>query len=105
MRLIFVQLKTTNLLFAGLKDIPIVQEERLHLIDASRGNENKVENSEKPQLERESTIFNIPKSKTAEERCEDVKVDLIPHVILENISEHALSLTGKIGKRTGERQI
>lgn len=95
----------TNLLFTGLKNIPIVQEERLHLIDASRGNENKVENSEKPQLERERTIFNIPKCETAEECCEDVKVDLIPHVILENISELALLLAGKIVERTGERQI
>jgi len=76
----------TNLLFAGLENIPILQEEGLHLIDASRGNENEVEDGEKPQLERESPIFNIPKSETTEECCEDVKNDLIPHIILRNVS-------------------
>jgi hypothetical protein len=55
----------------------------LHLIDAARGNENEIEDGKESQLERESSISNLPEGETAEKSREDMEDNLIPHVVLE----------------------
>lgn len=58
------ELMGSNLLLTRLEDIAVLQEERLHLVNASRGNENEVENSEESQLQRESSISDLPERET-----------------------------------------
>lgn len=54
------------LLFACLKDIAIVEKERLHLVNATRSDKNEVEDGEKSQLERKGAVSNLPKGESAE---------------------------------------
>ena len=72
----------TDLLLAGLKEIAVVQEERLHLVDASWSHEDEVEDGEDSQLEIERGVSDLPEGETAEEGRKNVKVDFVPHVIL-----------------------
>lgn len=59
-----------------------MQEKWLHLVDTARGNEDKVENGEKSQLQGESTISDLPEGKSTEKGGEDMKNHLVPHIIL-----------------------
>jgi len=72
----------TNLLFTSLKDIAVLQEERLHLIDTTGGNKNEVEDGKEPQLKRESSVSNHPEGKSTEQCRKDMKNDFVPHVVL-----------------------
>lgn len=42
--------RSTCLLLSGLEDIAVVQEERLHLVDTSWGNEDEIEDSKQSKL-------------------------------------------------------
>lgn len=59
-----------------------MQEERLHLVDTARSNENEVEDSKESQLESEGPVSSLPECKSAEQCCKDVKNDFVPHIIL-----------------------
>lgn len=59
-----------------------MQEVRLHLIDATRGNENEVEDGKKSQLQVKCSITDHPEGEATKQRGEDMQVDLVPHVIL-----------------------
>lgn len=72
----------THLLFSSLKQISIVQEIRLHLVDTAWSHKNEVEYGEESQLKVERAISNHPESKSAEESSKNVQVDLVPHVVL-----------------------
>lgn len=63
-----------------------MQEERLHLINAAWRNEDKIENSEKTELQVEAAISHIPKRESAKKSCKYVKNNFIPHVVLFNKS-------------------
>ena len=73
----------TNLLLPSLKNISVLQKERLHLIDAAWCHENEVENSKKAQLECERPISDLPESKPAKESRKNVQNYFIPHVVLD----------------------
>lgn len=75
----------TNLLFAGLEDVAIVQEEWLHLVDTSRSDKNEVEDSEETELEVKRAITHFPEGKTAEQSCEDMENDFAPDIVLDNV--------------------
>lgn len=78
----------TNLFLSCLKNIAVMQEKRLHLIDASRSNENEVENSEKAELQIKGTVSHFPECETPKKRGKDMENYLVPDVILikQNIS-------------------
>jgi hypothetical protein len=59
-----------------------MQEKRLHLVNTARGNKDEIENGKKPELKGEGAISNFPKGEAAEKRGENVKNDLVPHVVL-----------------------
>jgi hypothetical protein len=59
-----------------------VQEERLHLVNTAWGNKDEIEDGKKPELKGKGAISNFPKGKAAKKRSEDVKNDLVPHVVL-----------------------
>ena len=63
-----------------------MQKERLHLVDASRRHEDKVEDGEDTELEIKGAITNLPKGKPAEESGENVQVYLVPDVVLDPIA-------------------
>lgn len=75
----------THLLFAGLENIAVVQEEWLHLVDTCRSDENEVEDSEEPKLEVKRAVSHFPKCETAEQGCEDMQNDLAPDIVLDNV--------------------
>lgn len=77
----------TCLLLSRLKQVSVVQEIRLHLVDTSRSNKDKVEDGKESQLQVESSVANHPECETAEKGCKDVKVDLVPHVVLHIVSK------------------
>ncbi len=62
----------TDLLFAGLKEIAVVQEEGLHLVDASGCHEDEVEYGKDAQLKVKGGVSNLPECETAEESRKDV---------------------------------
>lgn len=70
------------LFLASLKNVPVMQEERLHLVDTSWGDENEVKDGEETKLHGKGSIAHFPECETAEEGCEDVQDNLIPHVVL-----------------------
>ena len=72
----------SDLLLSSLKYVAIVQEERLHLVDTSGGNEDEVEDGKQPKLERVRPISHFPKRESTEQGGKDVQDDLVPHVIL-----------------------
>lgn len=72
----------TDLLLPSLKQITVVQEERLHLVDAAWCHKDEVEDGKDTQLQVERAIPDFPKREAAEESCENVQVDLVPDVIL-----------------------
>lgn len=74
--------RSTYLFLPSFEDIPIVQEERLHLVNTTRRNENKIEDGKEPELHGECAISHFPEGEATEEGCEDMKHDLIPHVVL-----------------------
>jgi hypothetical protein len=59
-----------------------MQEEGLHLVDASRCNEDEVKDGEHTQLEIEGAIADLPEREATEEGRKDVQVDLVPDVVL-----------------------
>jgi len=70
-----------------------MQEERLHLVDTPRRDEDKVEDGEQPKLQRECTISNLPESETAKETSKDMEDDFVPHVVLQLVSPSILCLS------------
>lgn len=77
----------THLFLASLEDIAVLQEERLHLIDATRGHENEVEDSEQSQLKGERAVIDLPEGETTKEARKDVKHNLIPHIVLKALAK------------------
>ena len=73
-----------DLLLASLEYVPVVQKERLHLVDTARGDEDEVENGKETKLHRECAIAHFPKGEAAKEGCKDVQDNLIPHIVLSN---------------------
>lgn len=86
------------LLLTGLENVPVVQEERLHLVDTARGDEGEVEDGKETQLHGEGAVAHFPEGEAAEEGCEDVQGDLVPHVVL------PLSVYHFFGERERERE-
>ena len=72
----------TDLLLASLKQIAVMQKERLHLVDAAWRHKDEVEDGKDAQLQVERAIPDFPKCEAAKESCENVQVDLVPDVIL-----------------------
>lgn len=70
------------LFLPSLEQVPILQEERLHLVDTAWRHKDEVEDCKQSQLQREGTIVNHPESETAEQSREDVKGNFVPDVIL-----------------------
>ena len=62
----------TDLFLAGLKEISVVQEEGLHLVDASWGHEDEVEDGKDTQLKVEGGVSDLPEGEAAEESRKDV---------------------------------
>lgn len=80
-----------------------MQEERLHLVDTTRGNKDEVEDGKESQLKRESAISNLPKRESTEETGKYMEEELVPHVVLVFVSID-FSLQIQV-QRTGDRQI
>lgn len=80
-----VRVQHTNLLFAGFEDVTIRQEEGLHLVDTAWRNENEIENGKESQLKGECAVSNFPEGEATEKSRENMKDDLVPHVILERV--------------------
>lgn len=78
--------KQTYLLLSRLKQVSVMQEIRLHLVDTSRSNKDKVEDGKESELQVESSVTDHPECEAAEEGGKDVKVDLVPHIILQQVS-------------------
>jgi hypothetical protein len=72
----------TYLFLSGFKNVPVMQEEGLHLIDTTRRHEDKVEDREQTKLQRKCAIAHFPKGETAEKGCKNVQNDLVPHIVL-----------------------
>ena len=72
----------TDLLLARLEQVAVMQEERLHLVDAPRRHEDEIENCKDSQLEIKGAIPDLPKGEAAEKGRKDVQVDLVPNIIL-----------------------
>lgn len=70
------------LFLASLENVSVMQEEWLHLVDTSWGDENEVKDGEETKLHGEGSIAHFPECETAEESCKDVQDNLIPHVVL-----------------------
>lgn len=70
------------LLLTSLENVPVVQEERLHLVDTARGDKGEVEDGKETKLHGEGAVAHFPEGEAAEEGCEDVQGDLVPHVVL-----------------------
>ena len=76
------RIEETYLLLSCFKEIPVTQEEGLHLVNTAGCDKDEVENGEQAQLQVERAIANHPECETTEKRCEDVQVYLVPHVVL-----------------------
>lgn len=61
-----------------------MQEEGLHLVDASRRHEDEVEDCKDAQLKIEGAIPDFPKGEAAEKGRKNMQVDLVPDVILQS---------------------
>ena len=72
----------TYLLLPRLKQVSVLEEEWLHLVDAPRRHEDKVKDGEEAQLQVEGAVADLPEGEAAEEGREDVQVDLVPDVVL-----------------------
>ena len=72
-----------HLLLSGLKDVTIMQEERLHLINTARRNEDKVEDCKESELKRESATSNLPECESTEKSGEDMQEEFVPHIVLD----------------------
>jgi hypothetical protein len=55
----------------------------LHLIDAAWSNKNEIEDGKESQLQRESSVSNLPERETAEKSRENMEDNLVPHVVLD----------------------
>lgn len=75
--------KQTHLLLTGFEQIPVVQEEGLHLVDTARGHKDKVEDGKQTQLQIKRGVSNVPERETTEESRKNVQVDLVPDVVLQ----------------------
>lgn len=80
--LLLVSNHTTDLLLASLKQVAVVQEEGLHLVDTTGSHKDEVEDGKDPQLEIKRAISNLPKGETTEKSCKYVQVDLVPDIVL-----------------------
>ena len=58
-----------------------MQEERLHLVDTPRCDENEIENGKQPQLQVKRAVADLPEGEPAEQRCKYMQNDLVPHVV------------------------
>lgn len=76
-----------------------MQEERLHLVDTSRRDEDEVEDGEQPELQRECTISDLPESETAEQTGKDVEDHLVPHIVLRLVSLFICARQGNVTYR------
>jgi hypothetical protein len=89
----------TNLLFACFENVPISQEERLHLVNAAWGDEDEIENGKESQLEAESPVSDFPEGETAEKSRKHVENNLVPHIVLDkNVSLHKCCNHQRSGK-------
>lgn len=59
-----------------------MQEEWLHLVNATRRNEDEIKDGEEPQLKSKSAVSHLPEGESAEERGKDMKEDFVPHIVL-----------------------
>jgi hypothetical protein len=97
-------LRGTYLLLASLKYVTVVQEEGLHLVDAPGSHEDEVEDSKDTQLEIKRAVSDHPEGEAAEQSSEDMKIDLVPDVVLQQLllafQPGVFSFTGLL---TGDR--
>lgn len=100
----------TYLFLSGLKQVAVAEEERLHLVDATRRHKDKVEDGEEAELQVEGAVADLPECEAAEEGREDVQVDLVPDVVLcegKRMSARfrvSWKMPVGCGELTGERQ-
>lgn len=99
-----IQIGATHLLLPGLKQVTVMKEEWLHLVDTPWGNEDEIENGKQTELKIERAIAHHPESKPAKQRCKYVENYLIPHVVLITQVRNQSSIFDTM-EPTGDRHI